>query len=494
MEYIEQDLPRANAALAAIFAQIKAGRLSPLPRRDFSLESAGDAFHFLQSAKHVGKVLLTAGKKQTDLNGKTPTEKTPTIRLGAAYVISGGLGGLGFLVAKYLAEQKASHIVLLGREEPSTEQFQQIHQWESLGAKILPLRCDVANLAEVESALNTVRRSVPIAGIVHSAGILSDASLANQTEETFRAVFDPKVRGAWNLHLASQQDRLDHFVLFSSVAGELGSPGQINHAAANTFLDSLAAYRQSEGLPALSMVWGPWGDVGAAIQNGRLRHAQAAAFELISPAEGIQSFATAIRHERESSLTMMKFDPSRLPQEFAGRSIFLSLQAPKKPAVESVRSPKRLDVQNLPASEAAHAIRDYLKQKVATILCFEDAEQVDLEAALFDLGLDSLTTLEFQNALQTDLGLTLKASIFFDHPTLKDLAAYLLKSLHGSNPTNRSEEASVSKELPAVPRKNNAAPTREAVNRKSAANDSVTRNKLMEISKELSKWDDIPSD
>ena len=289
------------------------------------------------------------------------------------------------------------------------------------------MRCDVSRLEEVSHTLDRVRKSVgPIAGVIHSAGVLSDRAIMNQSADTFREVFDSKVRGAWNLHLATLTDSLDEFVLFSSIAGYLGSPGQVNHAAANSFLDALSASRRQQNLPAISIAWGPWSDVGSAIQNGRMRHPHGAAFDLIAPAEGIEGFHQSLQSVGYSSIALMKFDAGRLSEDLRNRPIFqLLLDRPSaQPQPDLSINLERL--KHIPPGEASRTLTAHLKQKIAEILCLDGPEQVPADLALFDLGLDSLTTVELKGALEAGLGVPLQSSIFFNYPTLSALTSYLL--------------------------------------------------------------------
>ncbi len=352
------------------------------------------------------------------------------------------------------------------------------------------MRCDVSRLEEVSHTLDRIRKSVgPIAGVIHSAGVLSDKAIMNQSTGTFQQVFDPKVRGAWNLHLATRNDSLDEFVLFSSIAGYLGSPGQVNHAAANSFLDALSAYRRQQNLPALSIVWGPWSDVGAAIQNGRMRHPHGAAFELIAPAEGIKGFHNALQHSGYSSMALMKFDAARLPEDLRNRSIFqLLLDGPTaKPKPELSIKLERL--KHMTSGEASRTLLAYLKQKIVEILCLDGPEQVPADMTLFDLGLDSLTTVELKGTLEASLGIPLQSAIFFDYPTLSGLSSYLLTLIQQD--ASRAEAAS-----PNILSTRETEPALEGEvtsDLEINTEDEETRDKLMEIAQELQKWDDMYS-
>lgn len=490
VEYLEQDAARVQTDLSEILDRVHAGELRPLPSTAYAFQSAPDAFRFLQAGKHTGKILLTVEDRSRSAKTKSVETERPScsqgIRAGVSYVISGGGGGLGLEVADYLAKANAACIALLVRRDPTAEELQRIQKLRANGSRIVPLRCDVSIREDVENALEQVRTIAPIAGVIHSAGLLCDAMIANQTAQSFQSVFAPKVHGAWNLHQATLKDDLDHFVLFSSIAGELGSPGQANHAAANTFLDRLAAYRRSLGLKALSINWGPWDQVGAAIRNGASRHAYAGAFEFIPPAQGIQKFAELMQHSEHSQMGVMSFDCSKLPLEAREKPLFEFLRTEPAAVRSAVPCAPQFHLNGKTPTEAIDALKLYLKQKVSRILCLDDAEQLGMNTALFDLGLDSLTTMELKGTLQSDLGIALKPSIFFDYPTLKDLADFLWKTLQERKLPDASAKTQTAKERTIGP----AMPSRSESPQTNLVEESSMRRKLIEISNELSQWDD----
>ena len=487
VHYLEVQPRRIRSHLGELFHRLETRGLTPIPKVEYPLDSAVDAFRLLQSAKHIGKVLLIPNAP-----AHPKSSSQPGIRSDSAYVISGGMGGLGLQIAESLARRGTTQVVLLGRHQPTPAQLQRIRQIEAFNCRITTMRCDVSQFDEVSHTLDRIRKTIgPIAGVIHSAGVLSDAGVMNQSPETFGQVFDPKVRGAWNLHLATLNDPLDEFVLFSSIAGYLGSPGQVNHAAANTFLDALAAYRHQRNLPALSIAWGPWSEVGAAIQNGKVQHPQASAFGWIAPAEGVEGFQHALEHSNPTSIAIMKFDPARLTGDLRNRSIFQSLLHQPTAQPKRELSPNLALLKTLPPGEASQTLMIHLKRKIAEILCLDGPEQVPIDMALFDLGLDSLTTLELKGALEAGLGIPLHSSVFFDYPTLSGLCSYLLTKIQHQQDTEPEEVSS-----PNATSRNGIQPPRQdeaSTEVDSDVEDQETREKLMEIARELQKWDDIYS-
>ena len=235
----QQDPARPGAALKGVLARISTGELAPLMHTRWPLAETSSAMGFMRAARHIGKVVLTA-----------PPLRTGRLRQDRTYLVTGGLGGIGCALAEWLAEHDAGTIVLNGRRAPAPEAQAAIDALRNRGFRVEVELADVTDAAQVDAMLARMNGTLPpLAGVIHSVGVLSDAALANQSWESFETVLWPKMLGAWHLHRATAGRDLDLFVLFSSVAGVLGNPGQANHAAANAFLDQLAAHRRATGAP-----------------------------------------------------------------------------------------------------------------------------------------------------------------------------------------------------------------------------------------------------
>jgi NADPH:quinone reductase-like Zn-dependent oxidoreductase len=249
-EVTERDPHLVAGILREVVDAVEAGVLSPLPLRSFTLADATNAFRYMAQARHIGKVVLTP-----------EVESTPaSIQPDGTYLITGGLGGIGLTVARWLVEQGARHIVLVGRHAPSASAVQAIQAMRALGTQVTVEQADVARADEIAAVLAHIDRSMPaLRGVFHAAGVLDDGLLAQQSWERFERVLGPKVNGAWNLHVLTQDKPLDLFVLFSAGAALIGPLGQGSYAAANAFLDGLAYLRASLGLPAISINWGACG-------------------------------------------------------------------------------------------------------------------------------------------------------------------------------------------------------------------------------------------
>ncbi len=486
-DYLQDNPGEIRERLSELFDKFEHGELRPLPIRRFPLTQFREAFRFLQSAKNIGKVVLTT-QMSSNQNGEIEQSHSTPIKISneGCYVITGGLGGLGLETADFLSRQGASNIVLLGRSDPTTEHEYKLQRIRSRRTRVNTFACDVSNFQELSTTLNLVRSTIAeIRGVIHSAGALSDRRFADHDIESFRTVFHPKVFGAWNLHQATRDDRLDFFVLYSSIAGHLGSPGQINHSAANTFLDGLASHRRSLGLPAISIAWGPWAQVGAAVRDGRFQQEKAPFLELITPTEGADAIEETLRLQR-SQLAIMKFNPQKLSPQLQQHPLFELLV--NEPSVVSTDVSEDLisTLRDLPANEVLPFVRKFLRQRIAYALSIDNEMQVGDEVAFFDLGLDSLTTLELKEELQAAWAVSLPSSLFFDYPNLRSLSKHMSNLVSTHRDTENSEidhvcESTSTYEIDF----DGQGPEFDEENF-----DEDTEQKLMDIASELSQWDD----
>src|SRR5262249_38880331 len=225
-------LPRRQELLGELMPFFEGGAFAPLPARVFSISESASAFRHMAQAKHIGKIALSM--RGQDLRVVTSIEKKEAVRSDATYLITGGLGDLGLLTANWLVDRGARHLVLIGRSNASDTALSAIERMKQKGAEIIFSRADVSQSDQLAGVLAEIGRTMPpLKGVIHAAGVLDDGTLRQMTSERLRAVLAPKVAGAWNLHLQTCGADLDFFVLFSSAAALIGSPGQANYAAGN---------------------------------------------------------------------------------------------------------------------------------------------------------------------------------------------------------------------------------------------------------------------
>ncbi|NMO19735.1 SDR family NAD(P)-dependent oxidoreductase [Pyxidicoccus fallax] len=377
------------------------------------------------------------------------TKLPPAVRplpLGgeATYLVTGGLGGLGLEVARWMVERGARHLVLMGRSEPGPLARESLEALRAAGATVVVARGDVAAREELAKVLGGIRATMPpLRGIVHAAGVLDDGLLVRQDRERMARVLAPKLQGALNLHQETLEDRLDFFVLFSSVSAVFGTSGQTGYAAANAFLDALAWQRRAQGLPATTINWGPWAEVGMAARLPAEAGKAWSAFGLglLAPRAGLAALEGILR----ADLTQVVVAGASENGAQEGLAPFFEALAPRRP--EAPR-PEPLGGAFAGASprEARARLLAHLQSHAAAVLGLPPSSPIDPRRPLQELGLDSLMALQLRNSLASSLGRSLPATLLFDHPTLEMLFEFLGRELIPaeevvSEPKRRPEKA-----------------------------------------------------
>jgi myxalamid-type polyketide synthase MxaB len=407
-----------TSMLKELIQSLKDGDLSPLPHKIFPISKVAEAFRYMAQAKHIGKLVISLPAM--------PEEGT-VIRDDSSYLITGGLGALGMQVTQWLTEQGARHLVLTGRSGASEAVQETLNQLEQrTGAEIQVIKADVSQSAEVAYLLNTIKTSMPpLRGIFHAAGILDDGVLLNQDWQRFSRVMAPKIEGAWNLHISTQDLSLDFFVCFSSLASLLGQPGQGNYAAANAFMDTLAHHRRALGQPSLSINWGPWAVTGmaAAMADQDKRRIASMGVDSIPLDAGLQILGDLLKMRDVAQIGVLPINWSKFPQELATPFLENFTQA----AVSGSESKQPVFIQELlevPSNERRKLMVDHVRAQLAQVLGMNSNPKIGLRDRLFDLGIDSLMAVELRNRLKSSLGLALRTTIVFDYPTIEALVDY----------------------------------------------------------------------
>ncbi len=255
-QHLEHKPALAATLLREVSERIAAGDYQPLPCTIFPIAQAVEAFRYMAQGKHVGKIVLSFDVPHIPIG--PCTDDAQRFRPDATYLITGGAGGFGLELAKWLGRHGARHLVLLSRSGPRDDAAQRdIEQLRHDGIEVVDVRGDVTQLDDVTKIVNRIRVELPpLKGVIHAAMVLDDEFLPSLDAARFNAALNPKMAGAWNLHTATSALPLDHFVCLSSVSNVVGWPKQANYNAGNFFLDALSAYRHARGLPALTINWG----------------------------------------------------------------------------------------------------------------------------------------------------------------------------------------------------------------------------------------------
>lgn len=427
-------------------------RYRSVPVEATHVASAEAVFRRMQRGQHVGKLAL---RWHDELhNSELGTDA------GGSFLITGGTGGLGVLVAQWLIERGARHIVLASRRGTASPLVQaRISRWKERGVDVQVTSTDVTDADALATLCARFGKDWPaLHGVFHAAGVLHDGVLEQQDAEKFRDVIAPKLGAAQSLADIVMDQPLRVFVLFSSVAGWLGSAGQANHSAANAGLDALASSLRAKGVPAVSIAWGTVAQIGAAAELGADVRGASKGIDALLPAQalGVLEAAIAGGHSRIAAVPMRWHDAD---PAIRARAMFDSCygQPPQTGVREQTLAPP-VDLPSLPVGERRAALVKMLQAELSAVLGF-GATELDLQQGFTDLGVDSLGAVELRNRLQRTLGVPLTSSVMFDHPNVAALAEFLLAKLEpdGSavaqkvavEPGQRNEGGSVATKLAA---------------------------------------------
>ncbi len=355
-------------------------------------------------------------------------------------LITGGTGALGALAARHLVTRHGvRHLILTSRRGPDAPGAPELHtELTTLGAQVTIAACDAADRDALRELLAAIPTEHPITAVIHTAGVLDDATIPSLTPERIDTVLRPKADAAWNLHELTRDADLTAFVLYSSIAGTLGTAGQANYAAANGFLDALAVNRRAEGRPAVSIAWGLWGQASGMADTldgaDRARLGRSGLAPL-SVADGLAAFDAALG-ERHGTVVAARLDTARLRAQAENGTLPALLRA-------VLRMPRRTRgadgegstpeigqlLAGLPESEQRKLVLELVRNQVALILGYGSPEQVEAERGFLDMGFDSLTAVELRNRLSVSSRLTLPSTLVFDYPDPVALSEYLWKEL-----------------------------------------------------------------
>ncbi|MBZ3906100.1 type I polyketide synthase [Streptomyces griseiscabiei] len=398
-----------------------------------------------------------------------PYARTPSaLDPDGTVLITGGTGTLGGLVARHLVGRGARRLLLTGRRgEAAPGAAELAAELTAEGAEVRVVACDAADADALAAVLDGVPEEHPLTAVVHIAGVTDDGVLASLTDDRLGAVLRPKVDAAWRLHELTRGLDLAEFVTFSSVSGTFGAAGQANYAAANVFLDALARHRRAQGLPGLSLAWGPWAERSAL--TGDLTEADWARIgrdgvRALPTRDALALFDTArVTSEavEEPVLVALRLDMGQVRQRHsAGRLLPMlrslvdggsgagsgSVPRPGAPAIPSTPTTPSTNgtdvngrvaaassfaerVRAMSEAERGRALLDLVRAHAARALGEGTAEDIDPDRGFVDLGVDSLASLDLQEKLHEATGVDLPSTLIFDHPTAAALADHLCAEL-----------------------------------------------------------------
>ncbi|MDC8985476.1 type I polyketide synthase, partial [Mycobacterium marinum] len=417
---------RISQLWAALIEMISAGVLRPLPTTSYGLLQATQALRHMSQGRHTGKIVLLPP-------GVFNSEGT--------VLVTGGTGMLGGVFAERLvAHYGARHLLLVSRSGPDAAGADELYQrLTQLGAQVTITACDTSNPDELAAVLAGIPPQHPLRAVVHTAGIVDDAVTTELTHEQLDTVLTAKADTAWHLHQLTTDADLDAFVVFSSVAGVLGAPGQANYAAANAFLDALAHQRHRDHLPATSLAWGYWQTTsGITAHLDTVDQARLTRNSLtpITTEHGLAMFDVALACQHPCLV------PAPLnTQVLAGYARQNALPAILSAVTTTRRQATTTNTETFTSRLASQTpqqqlaiLTDLVTDMTAAVLAHPDSAALDADLPFKDLGIDSLSALELRNSLARHTGLTLSATLVFDHPTPTAIAHHLVDQLSAAAP------------------------------------------------------------
>ncbi|MFE1417050.1 SDR family NAD(P)-dependent oxidoreductase, partial [Streptomyces sp. NPDC058746] len=424
IEVAHRDPDRFRHMLTEIVALFEAGALRHSPVRAWDVRRAPEAFRFLSQAQNVGKIVLTV---------------PPALDPEGTVLVTGGTGTLGALFARHLVTSYgARHLLLTSRRGPGAPGAAGLRaELEALGATVTLAACDTADREALAALLAGVPAAHPLTAVVHTAGVLDDGTVTALTPERVDCVLRPKADAAWHLHELTRDADLAAFVLFSSVMGAIGGAGQANYAAANVYLDALAAHRRAAGLPATSLAWGFWdqrSELTGDLDEADLARMTRAGLVPLASAEGLALFDRALT-DPGAALVPARLDLARLRTQADNGSL-----APVLSGLVRARAARRAAASATPAAGARtagnrfagltggdldRALLDLVRTNAATVLGHASPASIRADSKFKTLGFDSLSAVELRNRLGEATKLRLSATAVFDHPTPDAMVAYL---------------------------------------------------------------------
>ncbi len=377
-------------------------------------------------------------------SGSAPVAEPVRFRPDATYLITGGLRGLGPVFARWMADRGARHLVLAGRSGADDDARSLIAELQARSVTAHAVQADVSDYEQLARVLSDIdRNGPPLRGVIHSAGVVDDAGVLQQTWERMARVMNAKVRGSWHLHKLTSGKPLDFVALFSTGVSMIGSAGQSNHGAANAFVDVLAPWLRAKGIPAIAVNWGAWADVGAAV--GR-RLSSERWVERFPPADGLEAFERMLQPVlagvpgAPAQVGVLAADWPVFLDEFDGQAppLFREIARTVRrtgtataPAVAEPERPRSLarELEEAAASRRPAILRAHVRHVAAGVLGVADASAIEMQQPLQELGLDSLMAVQLRNEMAKALERPLPATLLFEYPTVKALVDFAASAL-----------------------------------------------------------------
>ncbi|MFI2190962.1 SDR family NAD(P)-dependent oxidoreductase, partial [Streptomyces sioyaensis] len=414
--------PRIAEMFAELGAMFDAGTVTPPPVTTFELSQAVAALRHLQAARHLGKVVLNV-PAEWDSQGTV--------------LVTGGTGTLGGELARHLVDVRGMrHLVLMSRRGPVAPGVARlVAELAQSGASVRVQAGDAADREGLASVLARLTAERPLTAVVHAAGVIDDATVESLTPERMAPVLSAKADAAWNLHELTEDSGLAGFVLYSSAAAVVGSPGQGSYAAANAFLDALAIHRHGRQLAGQSLAWGLWAqasEITGQLAGADLSRLRRGGVQPMTTEQGLALFEAAaalgapLAVPARLDLSAFSRGGRAVPPLLRGLTVGgVSARPTAAEATAADGSGLAARLAALSPADREHEVLEIVRAAAAVVLGHARPGDIDPQRAFRDMGIDSLTGLELRNRLASETGLSLPATLVFDHPTPADLARHL---------------------------------------------------------------------
>lgn len=399
----------------------------PLPNKAFPITDVVEAFRYMAAGKHIGKNVLDFDLPEIEIGQSTETGHR--FRGDGTYLITGGAGGFGLELTAWMASNGARSFALMSRSGPNEESQEKIDKLKAEGINIIDARGDVTSRSDIDRIVKDVQNSrYPLIGVIHGAMVLDDEFIIELDEERFDRVLLPKMLGAWNLHEATLGIPLEHFISFSSFSAFIGAVKQSNYNAGNVFLDQLAHYRQSIGLPGLTFNWGALKGAGFVARNEKTQQylemvglgATDMDETLTLFSQGVPSGVAQLGAARCDWQLLSRFSPS-----VGGSNMFLPVVPRNSGSGGDSMAARILEA---PADKRMGLVEDLIAAQVGAVLG-TDAARIDKDTPLTNLGLDSLMAIELVNRIEEKLGMSMPMGSVLNGPNIRDLSIPVLEKL-----------------------------------------------------------------
>ncbi|HEV3220791.1 MAG TPA: SDR family NAD(P)-dependent oxidoreductase [Candidatus Acidoferrales bacterium] len=425
----------ARSMLLELMRQFDSGELHSLPYRAFPIDRVGTALRYMATAKHIGKVVLSL--PEVEITPVPVPRKSVPVSGDATYVITGGFGGFGLAVMRWLVGHGARNLIVVSRSGASSDDARAaLESMRSQGVTVADIAADVSDEQQLSAAVRSVAGTMPaIRGVIHMAMVMEDAPIPQMTPERMRKVMAPKIQGAWNLHELTRNLEMDFFVMFSSVATVLGGPGQSNYVAANAFMDSFAEYRRACGLPALTVSWGAVGDAGYVFENPVLMQKLAQAGAKAVPIKTLLKALEELLRRDVMYATVASMEWAKMSSRCHTITLprfnqLFDATAAEPGAANEVSIADR--VMNAAPEERVKVLQSCVREELAKVLGASPAK-LDFDAPMISLGMDSLMAVALVNRIRAEVGVEVSPSKFMEGISISGMAAHVIEEMGVAN-------------------------------------------------------------